>query len=232
MTPLASFFRARDDRSPAPVASGVTRRVVMNAIVSSAALVAATPAVAAPLSDPSVTAHDPVFGLAERFLEAERACLEAYDAYDEFEPMDQWRARNPAPTSAQKEALGKWNRRRQAAERRTGYRELERANNEAQRRYFEAETALCDAIPLTWDGLAVKAQAFLSTHAEGERRLMRALMLDIAVLSGALDRTKARPLDGVETITESQLLKDLLDRSVRQEIVNEVINDLAAAAEV
>jgi hypothetical protein len=92
-----------------------------------------------------------------------------------------------------KDALRKWNRRRQAAERRTGYRKLEIANEEARRRFHEAQDALCDAIPLTWTGLAAKARAFRKTYGDSEHYLMRALMLDIAVLSGQLDRASARP---------------------------------------
>jgi hypothetical protein len=91
------------------------------------------------------------------------------------------------------EALRKWKRRRQAAERRTGYRKLWQANEEARQRFFEAQAALSDAIPLTWTGLAAKARAFRKTYGDSEHNLMRALMLDIAVLSGQLDRGSARP---------------------------------------
>jgi hypothetical protein len=91
------------------------------------------------------------------------------------------------------EALRKWKRRRQAAERRTGYRKLWQANEEARQRFHEAQDALSDAIPLTWTGLAAKARAFRKTYGDSEHNLMRALMLDIAVLSGQLDRGSARP---------------------------------------
>jgi hypothetical protein len=91
------------------------------------------------------------------------------------------------------EALRKWKRRRQAAERRTGYRKLWQANEEARKRFFEAQAALSDAMPLTWTGLAAKARAFRKTYGDSEHNLMRALMLDIAVLSGQLDRGSARP---------------------------------------
>jgi hypothetical protein len=92
-----------------------------------------------------------------------------------------------------KGALRKWNRRRQAAERRTGHRKLWQASEEARQRFHEAQDALCDAIPLTWEGLAAKARAFRKTYADSEHNLMRALLLDIAVLSGQLDRASARP---------------------------------------
>jgi hypothetical protein len=54
-------------------------------------------------------------------------------------------------------------------------------------------STLSEAIPLTWNGLAAKARAFRKTYADSEHNLMRALMLDIAVLSGQLDRASARP---------------------------------------
>ncbi|HLH51190.1 MAG TPA: hypothetical protein VKV96_17765, partial [Roseiarcus sp.] len=64
--------------------------------------------------------------------------------------------------------------------------------------FFETQAALCDAIPLTWEGLAAKARAFRKTYGEGEQNLMRALMLDIAVVSGGLDRANARPASDEE----------------------------------
>ncbi|HLW92376.1 MAG TPA: hypothetical protein VKS78_13900 [Roseiarcus sp.] len=98
-----------------------------------------------------------------------------------------------------KEALRKWNRRRQAAERRTGYRKLQQASEEAGQRFFETRAALCDAIPLSWAALAAKACAFRKTHAESEYNLTRSLLRDVAVLSGEIDRASA-PL-----LTEEEL---------------------------
>jgi hypothetical protein len=43
------------------------------------------------------------------------------------------------------------------------------------------------------EGLAAKARAFRRTYADSEHNLMRALMLDIAVVSGHLDRASGRP---------------------------------------
>jgi hypothetical protein len=90
-----------------------------------------------------------------------------------------------------KEAMRRWKRREAAAKRRTGYRELEKANEAAKRRFFETQEALTDCIPLSWDGLAAKSKAFRKTYAHSEHWLMLALMRDIAVLSGQIGRDKA-----------------------------------------
>jgi hypothetical protein len=90
------------------------------------------------------------------------------------------------------EALRQWERRRQAVARRNGYAKAHQANDEATEQFHEAQAALCDAIPLSWAGLAAKAKAFREAYSQGEPDLMRALMLDVAVLSGELDRANAR----------------------------------------
>jgi hypothetical protein len=97
-----------------------------------------------------------------------------------------------------KEAMRKWKRREAAAKRRTGHRALERASEAARLRFHQTQDALTDCIPLGWDGLAAKSRAFRKTYAHGEHWLMMALMRDIAVLSGQIDRDEALRLNEEE----------------------------------
>ena len=96
------------------------------------------------------------------------------------------------------EQMRKWKLREQAARRRTGYRQFEQARAEALQRFREAQDALAETIPLTWEGLAAKACAFRKTYSQSEHWLMLPLMRDIAVLSGEIDRGRALHLSEEE----------------------------------